>query len=725
MDWKKLGLAATVVFIVLLIYHGWFSSKMIVRGDWKGWSSEGVLDHLGSPSIWIKMLSGGVSRLFGGRATTFPLWHLQAHLRKLFGLGFAWTERILWFFPFLLISTVSIYTLSRYLLKNILVSFFATIYFIANNFIVFRMHGAQMNLGMGYALIPLSLYFYIRGLKEKKLHHAVLSSIVLCLMTWYALRLVPLVIFVQLLYGLYYYFFLTSRERSGFLMVVKSIALAALFLLLSNIFWLLPLTQDFGAALPADPELSSLSTLKSLSRTGFLDTLALSIGSDSKRGGFIYLDGQIITAALLPVLLIIYGCSLLAKPRRDYMFWFLLAIVLAFFAKGLNPPLSGLNAFFYNHVPLAAMYRLPTKFLLVAGAPISICFGLGCAAILSRIKKNRGLYVAALAILVSLPVMILAPALFGPNSLKSMKGGSSFKPFVSETYYEYEDWLRNQEGNYRSIFLPGTPSYYFFSESSPVHTGSPSKSELRSFFKYKFGTLNGLKSLSEQVALNERVLPAALRLAGVRYIFLAPEDDTLWAWYLRGIRRYYADGLSGLGTLEKTVLPDVFQIDAPLPNIYLSRELVVVREGLEKFLDRLLDAPVELENLTLVDEGTVGVADLANLTGAGSLSDVRVKEVANAKYEITIVNPPEGRFYLNFLESYDPNWLVNNNLKASSSALGTNYFVLENDSEEPYLNLTLEHRLQKYLDLGWKASQVFWGAILIYLLLRWGRALLR
>ncbi len=714
-NWEKVGLFAIVVLVIILIYNGWFNNRMIARGDWSAWSPARMLDYLGSPSIWDEAAAGGSPVLYSGVVPArFPLYNLQANLRKIFGLGFAWTERLIWFFPFLIFSTLSIYLLSKHLFKHTLAAFFATLYFISNNFIIFRLHGAQVHLAVPYALTPLCLYFFIRGLEEKKLILTLLNSMVITAVVYNDLRIAILVILIQAAYGLYYSFVLAPDKSEALRACAKSLIISGVFVLLFNIFWLLPLAIGFRSSLLSPSDLSSLETVKSLSRTEFLDALALSIGANSKWNRFIYLDGQIITAALFPILLIIYGASLLAKPRRDYLFWILAALGLAFMAKGLNPPLSRINFFFYNHVPLAAMYRLPSKFLKVGGTAISLCFGLGCAGILSKVKRSEWRLPAFLC-LAFLPILVLLPALFGSKSLKSTAGGSSFRPFVPPAYFEFEEWLNQQESGYKSVFLPGGASYDFFSSAFPTYgplTSSQINSSFGSYFSYRFGTVNGLRSSED------RALPAVLRLLNVRYIFLASSDDSGWPWVRRGVRSLYSEMLSRIEPFRETENENIFTLEDVAPRFYLSYQLVQIDGDFEEAMEGLIDAQVDLQTLTLVDKkvsGSISSKEVTALVPSDGLSEVKVEKLGNAKYKVKIFDPPEGKFYLNFQDGYDSNWEINGTIKSSLSAAGTNYFELANEDGASPLELTLEHRLQKYMDLGWRITKISWLLVMIYI----------
>ena len=721
-NWEKVGLFALVVFVIILIYNGWFNNRMIARGDWGARSPARMLDFLGPPSVWDEASAGGASVLYSGVGPArFPLLNLQANLHKIFGLGFEWTERLIWFFPYLIIATFSIYLLSKHLFKHTWAAFFATIYFISNNFIIFRLHGAQVCLAVPYALTPLCLYFFIRGIEEKKLTFALLNGLAIAAVVCNDLRIAILIILVQAAYGLYYSLVLAPDRSEALRAGVKNFAISGSLVFLFNIFWILPLAVGFKSSLLSPSDLSSLETVKSLSRTEFLDALALSIGANSKWNRFIYLDGQIITIALFPILLIIYGTSLLAKPRKDYLFWILAAFGFAFMAKGLNPPLSRLNFFFYNHVPLAAMYRLPSKFLLVGGTAISLCFGLGCVGILSKIKRSEW-RLSAFLCLAFLPILVLLPALFGSKSLKTTAGGSSFRPFVPLAYFEFEEWLHQQESGYKSIHLPGGASYNFFSKAYPGYgpmTASQTNSSFGSYFKYRFRTVNGLQSSED------RVLPAMLRLLNVRYVFLAPSDYMGWDWLVRGVRPLYQEMLVRIDAFKKTEKEGIFVLEDSAPRFYLSRQLVHIDGDFEEVMGDLIDSGVDLQTITLMDKKPPEAVVSSEAGVFERLSRVEFEKLGNARYQIRIFDPPEGRFYLNFQDGYDSNWQIDGVIKSRLSAAGTNYFPLTNENGASSLEFTLKHRLQKYLDTGWKITQVSWIVAGGFLLVLLGRVTLR
>ena len=179
-----------------------------------------------------------------------------------------------------------------------------------------------------------------------------------------------------------------------------------------------------------------------------------------------------------------------------------------------------------------------------------------------------------------------------------------------------------------------------------------------------------------------------------------------------------------LESFRKTENENIFTLDDPVPRFYLSRQLGHIDGEFEEVMGGLIDSGVDLQTITLVDKkvsGSVSSKEVDALVPSNGLPDVEVEKLGNAKYKVKIFDPPEGKFYLNFQDGYDSNWRIDETIQSSLSAAGTNYFELANENGTSSLELTLEHRLQKYLDTGWRITQVSWLAAICYLLVVLGR----
>ncbi len=678
-----------LIAVILVIYHPWiFDTDIIARGDWRARSPAWMLDYLDSPSIWDKAICGGKLFFTGGGSARFPLQQLQAIVYKYLGLGFNWTERLIWFFPFLVIAPVSIFLLVKYLFKDKNAALFAALYFVSNNFVVFRLHTGQMNLCMTYALTPLALYFFIRALRERIWFFAFLQAVVLCVASYYELRIVPLIVVFQIGYWVYSVFFLAENKARSVKRGLSVFAVTVFCLVLANVFWLLPMFQSsIGKSVPHSVSTMSIGTIKqSLSRTGFLDALVSSIGADSDWGGFIYFDSQILTFLLIPVFLLVYVFSLLTAEKKRVYFWLGAAVLFALFAKGINPPFSFINALFYKYIPLAVMYRLPTKFLLVGATAVSICFGLGCSNLLQKLRRKGYLRITLACLLFLLPVLVIYPALFSSKkSFEATGVGTTFEPYLPSKYFEYDAWLRRQEAGYKMIILPGD-SYSLFSSKYPRYFPAASyqkESVLGKAYYYYLWDREGLEALVNDYNNAQNNLRTVLAKGNIRYVFLAPDKDFLWPWHPPFRKELLEQVFSAMSNfLEPTELENVYIVPDALPNFVVS-----------------LGGPVSVENAV---DPVSGV-------------EINYSLVDNAHYVVEVDNAPKATFYLNFLDGYDSGWVLDGKVYSEMSSMGMNYFEVDNAKRLSTVKFELEHNLQKYVDAGWAVTQVFWYGLVLSL----------
>jgi hypothetical protein len=796
--------------LIMLIYHPWFSNSMIARGDWKALSSTWMLDYTSWPSVWNDSDFGGISFLYLGRLSRFLLWHLQGIIHQQCNLGFEWTEKIIWFFPFLFFSVLSMYLLVKMLFNDQIITAFAILFFLTNNFIVFRMHGAQLTLGMAYALTPLALYFFIKALQKEKLksqlNNILLNGFILSIISYYDYRTVPLVLFLQLICGSYFLWFLNKSIRLTFFKLVSYFTIIGIFLILSNFFWIFPTVLNLSASLDQSSSFFSIQILRSLSRTNLYHALGLSIGSNAG-GDYIYGIDQINSGLISILIIIIYGFSLLYKPRKLTIVWLLLSLMFAFLAKGVNSPFANINYLLYKYIPLFSMYRLPSKFLLIGGAvPISILFAVGSRSIL-HCFSNIVIKKTFMVVLILLPFLVIMPSLIGHNSLKNHKGGSSFKPFVSDKYFIMEKWLGERPSGFKSAFFPGAPSYYFFSSEYPRYeplSQMQKQSTVGSFYHHKFRTLSEIKKDNYDYTIAD-----LLRFLNVKYVFIAPEDDTMWYWHPKSARDEYFFMLEASKGINKAEFNSIYLVDNPLPNLYINSNIIFIDGNLHVIFDYLRNKNIDLQKVSFVDKHYNHSFDIDNSIIAISLAEAKkeknvftshvwlpaksnyqlclsvpeaakvkyfvingqkvanssvdndfvtipkemtvkgkntiqlvvlsekyiedlinghiiltydnfiikshfdteviIKKDSASKYHINIVNPPDRKFYLNFLESYDSDWEINQKLVPDVSAQGTNIFEINNESlsRNSQIKLTLEHKRQKYLDVGFKITLLF------------------
>lgn len=646
-----------VFAIIYFVYRGWFNWEIIARGDWKARSAGWIKDWFDAPYAWDAGDFGGVPFANAGRIVRWPLYFLQAFLNQVFALPYSLTERIIWFFPFLLLAPVGIYLLTKELFKSRIAAFVSIFVFVFNNFVLFRAHGAQMGLLMCYALTPLVLFFFIRAFKKKFWVNILASSLVLVLIAYNDVRLATLVFAVMFFYSVYVYvsnrYFATeSVHKPSSQQFVKACVSALVILFIFNAFWILPTFLSKQDVSFGGEAFSSLETVESLSRTSFLHTLSLSMGDDNKYGKFVYLPGQ-IDKRLLFVLPLLAGLPFLLfkRRRREAAFWTILWLALAFMAKGLNPPLAFLNRVFYDNFPLASMFRLPDKFLYIMATPFAMLYGVACAEIIEKAKdlkfttgvKKLFYKFLVIGFFILAPLSVIFPALTGDSRLADTAGGSSFKSFVPPQYFAIEDWLNKQAPYYKTAWVQGTPVYDFFSFLHPrfeIRTGAQAQSLFGASYLNLFNYENPNNYLHVyKYLVSVKNFDKLMALVNIKYFMLPPKEDPDWAWQQDTLNDYLKVMTDNKNlNLKRIDIPDanLFENSIALPKVNAPHKSMIVVGG-GKALEYLLardDVKIKdwnfyfLENLNKDFSELQGKMDLMFFYNSG-IEDLLLDSVEN------------------------------------------------------------------------------------------------
>ena len=105
-----------ILVIVIFLYRGWFNSCDVVRGDWRVRSKDWLDFWLNKPYGWQNSELGGSPTSHNGIILRYPIWFVQSLLINN-GIKRMIVEKILWFWLFLFLSIISMFSFSKYLLE--------------------------------------------------------------------------------------------------------------------------------------------------------------------------------------------------------------------------------------------------------------------------------------------------------------------------------------------------------------------------------------------------------------------------------------------------------------------------------------------------------------------------------------------------------------------------------------------------------------------------------
>ena len=515
--------------IILFVYRGWFMPGMISRGDWVAFSNEWMLDHLSRPFAWMNLCLGGRYKVAFGSLAHYPFWWTQGAVTRLLGTDFSVTERLLWFYPFLIISFSSIYYLTYLIFKKRSICFIASLFYLINNLIVWRGHCGQMSILMAYALVPLSLAFFIKSLKKDLVRNSLLTGLILAISMVYEFRITVLTGALILSYALFS--FVESRNKETLRKIFLSSIIFSGVVLWLHSFWLLSLFL----VRQGQPLIPGHFRGVSLSLVSFLHVLALSAGQEGMDyGQMLLLPDQVFRPALFLIPILVFLPLFFKEKKREPMVRYLaiLSLILIFFAKGQRWPLGNINRWFYSYVPFFAIFKVPLKFMYLQALPYSLLLGISIEAISHRFKqkiKRKDTVIQIGVVFFASLILIAAiwPAIIGPHSLTTIESGSTFKPFVPPEYFRMNEWLQKEPPGYSSLWFPTSPSYSAYNQAHPAfwpgNRGYPFYEYERYFFPDSF-----LYGDFEEERTDR--LGKILGLANIKYFILLPQSDKRWHW---------------------------------------------------------------------------------------------------------------------------------------------------------------------------------------------------
>ncbi len=562
-----------LLLITFLVYSPWFESGTIARADLflptKAW----LQDHLSIPHIWSNEHGGFHDGIW--QTAQYPLHFLWAFLVIYLGMDVDLTMRFIWCYSFLVVSVFSMYYLCHTLFANRIVSFVATLFFLHNNVILNQMQGGYVGAGMSTAMIPLTLAFLVKGLKESPTRNSVLVGVTLAITIYYDIKIA---LISSAIIGSFILFHLLVKYCEGkefkkeSIHVLTCVVIFSSVTLLLNAFWVLPTL--FSGITGVSSNASQPSYINVRSYNPLLFSLTLSYKPRFEMHQILMTPAFFLT--------ILTFMAIVLRPRNKVVLFFtLLALVFVFMSKSQYPPLGFLYFWLYDHVPGFVAFRSSEKTLLVQRFFYAVLLGVSVEAIYSFIDSNKptnAMYKKGfLSLIVLLVFLCIYPALFGKHShARTELGGSTFDPKpLSNVHRKLIDRVREQEPDFRFLMFPAKPAYLCDDVRHPgVYPDLPQGS-LHNFASYFF--TNHLK--------HEGVLARGLTvyfskivgLLNIKNIYLLPKSCPHYQWSSSKPLELIKEALAGQKGFRHTYLTG--SSERAVPRLYKVPSLTEHSQG--------------------------------------------------------------------------------------------------------------------------------------------------
>lgn len=472
MNFKKYSGILVILIICLTLIFIWFSKGLLFAGGEGGIPFYNLSKTTKTISYtWIDEEAGypGV-----GGITEVPYYSL---LKIPSALGVSPNLiQALHFFIVIFIGAISCYFLIKITLEDELkkktdfwgakyVSLTGAIFYLLNPFSMTQIFGRSLNIQyLSFALLPLFLLLFIKGLKDKNLFFGFLALIpsVIFAGAYGSYGYVLALWFLVSLYSLFHIWNHRKKGRDIIFTIIFFLFLFAGWMLL-NLFWILPVfklgVQQLSSNLNALEE--NLGSLRGVSKQ-FPPHVLIRL----MHTGYFYEDlygkvySSFIFVAVSWVIPIVSLFSIQAFKKLTYFKFYLgLFLISLFISLGSNFPTGWLFELLFTSIPYFQIFRNPyEKFGLIFLLAYIPFFAIGVLALSEKIaklfRKDLIRYLSPGA-----TILLVCGIFVWPMWTGIFAGGYRINTWIKvpDYYKEANNWLNQQGGDFRLLHLPLIP----------------------------------------------------------------------------------------------------------------------------------------------------------------------------------------------------------------------------------------------------------------------------
>lgn len=441
---KKFGLFF-LGFLVIFLYRNWFTAQSLGSGDWPYLYIENIKEFSFYPKphfLWLGVYYQIPTKI----------------LVEYFHIPWETTEKLLWFWPFLILSVYSSYYLTR--------SWIGVVIYLTNTYILMVVGGGQMGVAMAYALAPLALKLILDLFSAEKLSIIVLvlSSVVFGVFTMFDPRIAYVLGIGIFLYAI---FFAAFSVRIFIYTIVIGLITG-----LVNSFWIVPLF--LGTSKIPFENFNSLAGFTFLSFADFSQAFSLLHPNWPEnifgKVSFIHPEFLVIPIVAFSSLLFIGNKEKSRELYRKVIFFVLLGILGAFLAKGARQPFGEINQWLFGNVPGMNMFRDATKFYLLTALSYSVLIPYALSSITHHVQKmyiKKKTFIGAI-----FPIIFIIFWVFIVREAIAEQLGGTFKAHnVPQEYIQLKEFLVSDNIYYQTLWIPQKERFGFASKTHPAISG--------------------------------------------------------------------------------------------------------------------------------------------------------------------------------------------------------------------------------------------------------------
>lgn len=670
----------SLLIISIIVYWRWvFLNEIFTHGDWLFWYDTSISDFFNIPQIWNNYSFGYVDFNLSSSLIYLLLGLLQQFSSYKFNI------KLVYFFPVVFALPIGTYLLALKILKNKIASFTATLIFIFNTYFLIGVTG-HLTLMAAYSFTPFLIKSYFDFSNDPKLKNVIFLSLISFLIISFEARAA----YMAFLLLLIYFLFTILDSKIQIKIKIKYLLLNcfyAILLILLNFFWIIPLiftgklynNEIFSRGLFGDQYLNISNALTTYHPFW------------SYKGITIFEVQNIPFYYYFYPFLMFFGYYL-NRSQKNIKFFLFITVFGIFLTKQSSEPFGFVYKFLYENFPGFNAFREASKFFYISSLGYSILIGY-LVAYLVCLKQKIYNFIGLLIVLFVTIVTFTNTAMFINGSVGSLFVSRS----IPDEYIQLANQIYNQNSYFRTLWIPVDSRWSYFDNKNP----KISMNNLESLFldSLKYAGPNQDKTL---YLLQQEYSQDLINSLNIKYIIVPARDhnndDDFWIYYggLRNpnIREYYDTELSKIPWLQK---------------LHNYRDLYVY------------------ENISFKD--LINISD-KNL-------EYNWQKIDNSTYLVNIDRYNGNQFYIEFSQSYHPDWGLsvydNSNLliyksdesvvKPEKGIYGTNNFKLDSSKIcktlcPDKISLILHFKPQYYLNLSLTVSiTTLVSLIILYLII--------
>lgn len=458
---KYLAFGFIVIFF-LIVFRGWFLPGVLSYGDWPYLYPSSV-SQIVPFSSWDVLFNNGM-----GQSSLPKIW-FDSYALSLVKIAniLSWPvfERLIWFFPYILVSFSGAYLLSRKVGLNYYSNLLSGLIYSSNTYILLIVSGGQVGVFSAYAFLPYAFYGLYNLLHNFSAKNSVIFGVLTSIVILLDLRIGYMFLVAVCVFSLLYLLLNTQNlvKKAIYLFIIPGIVA---FLL--HFYWIFPIllmgrspVSQLGDIYASSDSLSFFSFAK----LEIAASLLHPNWPENIFGKVSFLRPEFLILPILAFMSLLFINKESKLLKLSILSFAVVGLVGMFFSKGTNDPFGEVYRIMFEFLPGFVMFRDPTKWYLFIALSFCILIPyslehLSKITIINKIVKNS-------SFIIFVTFFVLWSFLI-KDAYNGVLKGTLVSRNIPENYQSFALDLQNDDKFYRTLWVPQFSTFGYVSNMKPA-----------------------------------------------------------------------------------------------------------------------------------------------------------------------------------------------------------------------------------------------------------------